>query len=128
MKTNYETRLKIPINGPQKIELYNSSKKLVGDGYQRIVIGERGPYVEFNVDEINKPLFYIPESEKYRVTCPSCYYIEYRSLDDSFTKLYYQKLKVTYADYRIGKCYISPFDLYLKNGIQIITPLRKTKI
>lgn len=49
------------------------------------------------------------------------FFIEYRACPDSdYIKVYFQKRVVDYADYKIGKYYISPFSLHLENGEQII--------
>ena len=80
-------------------------------GYLRVVIGKRGPYVEFSRNQIIWENFLVPEHEKYRLTNAVVYYDEYRSKDPTFVKLYLQKRPVAYADYKVGLCYISPFDL-----------------
>ena len=55
--------------------------------------------------------FEIPEDQEYRKTDKRVYYVEARSKDDSYVKLYFQKKTVAYADYKVGMLYISPFDL-----------------
>jgi len=84
---------------------------LLAKGYVRVVIGKRGPYVEFTPEQIQWENFFIPDDQKYRLNSREVYYDEYRSYDCSFVKLYYQKRRVAYADYELGLCYISPFDL-----------------
>jgi hypothetical protein len=76
--------------------------------------------VEFNESQISKSAFEIPESEKYRLTNGVVYYIEYRSKDNDYVKLYFQKRKVAYADYKVGMYYISPFDLVMKYNLPVI--------
>jgi hypothetical protein len=116
---NYESRLLIPIQS-QILNLYTKSKLQIATGYRRIVIGERGPYIEFEKKDLIFNNFYIPEDKKIKLTYKNCYYIEYRSIDKSFLKLYFQKRAVNYANYLVGKYYISPFDLYLENGEKTI--------
>lgn len=104
----------------------------VSKGYSRIVIGDRGPYVEFTEDQIDLKAFYVPKDQLYRFTDKRVYYIEMRSIDSSFTKLYYQLQTVAYADYKIGLFYISPYDLYLSTGECMATskttfPIRENK-
>jgi len=90
---------------------FNHSGKLVARGYTRIVIGKRGPYVEFTREQIQWDSFYVPKEHKYRWIDARAYYIEHRTLDESNTMLYYQKRTVAYADYKIGMAYIAPTDL-----------------
>lgn len=115
---NYESRLIVPINGNQTLPLYSSSKSLLITGYERIVIGGRGPYVEFTPQQMVSKNFMIVD--EWRLTNPNCYYVEYRTKDPSYVKLYHQKKTVNYADYKIGMCYISPFDLHLEDGTVLI--------
>ena len=117
---NYENRLLIPIISNEKINFYTSNKLQISTNYNRVVIGDRGPYVEFEKKDLLFSNFYIPEDKISRLNGKKYYYIEYRSIDKSFVKLYFQKRSVDYADYLIGKYYISPFDLYFENGIKII--------
>ncbi len=121
---NYEDRLKISIDGNNKTIFYTKSGLLVATGYDRIVIGDRGPYIEFNDTQINIENFHIPKAEEYRMTSDSVYYIEFRSLDDCNVKVYFQLKEVDYADYKIGKLYISPFSLKTNMINDIIIPIR----
>ena len=118
---NYIERLLIPLT-TNKISLYTKSKLKIASGYRRIVIviGERGPYIEFEKKHLEFNNFIIPEAKKYKLTSKNCYYIEYRSYDSAFVKLYFQKRSVNYADYKVGKYYISPFDVYFHNGERVI--------
>lgn len=93
----------------------------VSKGYNRIVIGGRGPYVEFTEDQIDWKAFHIPKDQVYRLTDRRVYYVELRSIDFSNTKLYYQLQTVAYADYKIGMLYISPYDLFLSTGECVAT-------
>jgi len=121
MGKSFIKRLRIPLGGSYKLPLYSTFGTLIAKGYSRVVIGQRGPYVEFNESQIFlKESFTIPEIEKYRLTNNICFYVEYRSTDESNIKLYFQKRRVKYADYKIGMYYISPFDLKFDNGMPII--------
>lgn len=98
-----------------KVDLYNSSGVLVATGYTRVVHGGRGNYVEFDKHDICWEHFEIPPSQEYRLLPrweDLVYYVEYRSKDTSFVKLYVQKRTVRYADYIVGMCYIAPGDLF----------------
>lgn len=107
--------LQIPENG-SSIKLYTSSGTLVSNGYERVVMGGRGPYVEFTDKQIELNEFVIPKNQLYRLTDLRIYYIEFRSNDVSDVKLYYQLKTVAYADYKIGYFYIDPNDLYTEDN------------
>jgi len=109
-KKSYKDRLRIPLEGGE-LDFYTKSGTHVATGYTRVVIGQRGPYVEFEQMQILKGNFHIPPDQEYRKTDRRVYYIEARSNDESNVKLYYQRKTVAYADYKIGMVYISPFDL-----------------
>lgn len=108
--------LNVDKGGNSGIELFSKSRSVLSRGYNRIVIGGRGPYVEFTDEQINFKSFYIPKDRLFRVTDRRVYYIEFRSIDESNVKLYYQLQTVAYADYKIGMLYISPYDLFFSTG------------
>ena len=116
----YSELLNIPLDGA-KIPLYTQypSYNVISDRYQRVVIGQRGPYVEFTKNQIIDSKLYIPKNQLYRLSDPKVYYIEFRTLEDNI-KVYYQMRTVAYADYLINHFYISPFDLYKEDGTQCI--------
>lgn len=90
---------------------YTKSDMLICKGYDRFVVGKRGPYVEFNDEQVVKANIYIPLNKKYKIISKTAYYVEYRTIDISYTKIYHQLKTVRYADYLVGKWYISPYDL-----------------
>lgn len=122
MKTSYEDRLTVTITGG-KDTFYSNEKTPLCFGYLRIVIGNRGPYVECDDTQIIIKNFKLVQP--WRMDSSNAFYVEYRSNDKSNVKLYHQKKVVDYADYKIGLYYLSPFDLQLENGIPLITPLHK---
>ncbi len=82
----------------------------MASGYNRVVHGERGSYIEFEKHHLYQTLFFTPDTQKWRMTPywkERVFYYEMRSTDDSYIKLYIQRKTVDYADYKIGKCYIS---------------------
>lgn len=121
----YEDLLKIPIEG-KRFGLYTKNTTLIANKYQRVVIGQRGPYVEFSKDEIQLNQLYIPKNQLYRLSDPKIYYVEFRTNDTSNVKVYYQMRSVAYADYRIEYFYISPDDLYTMSETGLI-PCTKQK-
>lgn len=104
-----------------KLKFFNSSNILVAKGYRRVVIGKRGPYVEFDKDQIKWDKFHVPHDQEYRKDSGVVYYEEWRSSDQSNVMLYVQKRTVAYADYKIGKIYISPVDLYSSTGQRVMS-------
>jgi len=111
MKKTYLERLKIPVDGSESMEFFTKSGTKVATGYERVVIGDRGPYIEFKDDQVLGESFYIPKDQAYRITDKRVYYIEARTNDESYVKLYMQRRTVAYADYKIGMLYMSPFEL-----------------
>lgn len=109
--------------GSDDMEFYSDTGLLLAVGYTRVVIGKRGPYVEFKEKHIKWRHFYVSACEAYRQTNDVVFYLEYRSFDRANVKLYLQKKTVAYADYKIGLCYIAPADL-LREEMQpvIIAP------
>lgn len=91
----------------------------------RVVIGDRGPYVEFDWQQIIAKNFFIPVDQEYRKTDKRVYYVEARSNDAAYVKLYYQKRTVAYADYKINKVYISPFELTSDKYPVLVSPIEK---
>jgi hypothetical protein len=120
MGKSFIKRLRVPLEGRDKLFLYSKSGTLLAIGYTRVVIGKRGPYVEFSEPQIQLQNFQIPIEEEYRVANGVSYYIEYRSKDSCYVKLYFQKRTVAYADYKVGLYYISPFDLVMKYDQPVI--------
>ena len=86
--------------------IYDINGQPIASGFNRIVHGGRGDYVEFRPDQILGGCLHIPDNAKWRLTRPLCYYIEHRT--NAGTKVYEQKRQVNYADYQIGMFYISP--------------------
>jgi hypothetical protein len=120
--------LNVDKNGNCDVILYSKDGNVLSKGYNRIVTGGRGPYVEFTDEQINFKSFHIPKDQLYRTTDRRVYYIEFRSVDESNVKLYYQLQTVVYADYKIGMFYISPYDLFLSTGECLATSKVKDEI
>jgi len=116
----FEKRLLINAAHGADLKFYSKTGLYLAFGYLRVVIGGRGPYVEFSPNQIIWENFGIPAEERYRLRDPVVYYEEYRSKDESFVKLYLQRRTVSYADYTIGLCYISPFDLMREDNQPVI--------
>lgn len=91
--------------------IYSLSGSLIANSYSRIVIGDYGAFIEFNKSESNSSEFIIPVNQEYRITdpnyCNKVCYLWYTLNNKDNPKIYYQKRRVSYADYEVGKYYIS---------------------
>lgn len=81
-------------------------------GYDRIVIGDYGAFVEIDPsDIISKDLLIVKPGQEYRINDPkysnNVKYHWYTIDDSSDIKIYYQLKRVSYADYEPGKYYVS---------------------
>jgi len=74
----------------------------IAKGYNRIVIGDRGPYIEFLPEHMIMDNIFIPLEQHHT------YFIEYQSKCVEKIFIYHQRKTVKYADYRIGMYYIDP--------------------
>lgn len=94
--------------------LYTCKSTLICKGYDRIVIGDYGAYIEFNDEQANKDVYIIAPGQEYRLD-PRYNHIKYiwlTACDNSNVKIYYQKAPVNYADYLPNKYYVSIFECY----------------
>jgi len=131
IREGYRQRLILPEFPPEGelVSFYTKSNLIVAKGYERVVIGDRGPYVEFSEDQIVHDSLEIPKDQLWRLHWLQpdpkrrCYYWEFRSTDESFVKVYFQKRIVNYADYKIDMWYISPFDLVTDRWSVLVKPL-----
>lgn len=130
--TDYAARLNLPLTNQLNdftIQFKTSTGLVVANGYTRVVIGGRGPYIEFYDWMMVKDAIYVPQQEQWRVVDPKAsmwhYYEEYRSRDKAYVKCYHQLRTVDYADYRPGMWYISPFELTTDQYPVLVNPLEK---
>lgn len=125
-KIDYERRLYIPITGSTTLKLFTASCLHVSTGYVRVVIGGRGPYIEFEKIHLIHDNIHVPENQLWRLNpkYTNIFYYEWRTNLD-YVKIYEQKKVVDYADYKVGMWYISPFDLYDLDGYDVI---KKTEV
>ncbi len=119
----YRQRLILPeYVGDDEIIFYTHSGFEVAKWYERVVIGDRGPYIEFCGEMLSRDI-YVPADQEWRLRSESCYYIEWRTRDESRVKIYNQVRPVSYADYKVGMWYISPFDLTSNLYPTLVRPL-----
>lgn len=132
IQTAYRERLILPEfpEGSMLVFMTVVRTMPVAKGYERIVIGRRGPYVEFLTEHINQSAIFVPGDQRWRFD-PSwsqkVFYWEFRTRDSCCVKIYLQRRLVTYADYRVGCWYISPFDLVTDQQSVLVKPLKKDK-
>ena len=90
--------------------LYTLNGTQICNGYDRIVIGDYGAFVEFSQEHITSN-FVIKKGQEYRVNDEkyknNVKYIWLTINDKSDIKIYFQKKKVSYADYKPKKYYVS---------------------
>lgn len=115
-RRRFRERLRLPLQGDESTRFFTRAGTHVATGYLRVVIGDRGPYVEFEERHLLLSAFQVPEAEAYRLwhrgrAYPEVFYVEHRTRDASRVMLYEQLKEVAYADYRVGLYYISPTDL-----------------
>lgn len=89
--------------------LYTSFHSPICDGYDRIVIGDYGAFIEFS--SLPYMNYSIKSGQEYRVFderySKNVKYIWLTIDDGSDIKIYKQKKPVSYADYKPGKFYVS---------------------
>lgn len=117
MRTDYAARLSISLTGDDVTGFYARGGVRLATGYVRVVVGARGPYVEFHARHLDPTV--LEETHT-----PHTYYVELRSIVDR-VKVYAQLLPVGYADYVPGMFYASPFELYDVSGAALIRPLAR---
>ena len=97
--------------------LYTKNGSLVCKRYNRIVIGDYGAFIEFSKDDAGED-FPVKDDQEYRIFdkkySKNVKYLWYTINDDSDIKIYYQKRKVDYADYKRGMYYVSVHEVFIK--------------
>lgn len=100
-------------DSPAKRPCILNDGTLVANDYLRVVVGDYGPWVEFDRSQILTPLPLLPGHE-WRLDTE---YLERRGLQIKYiarhingVMVYDQVATVKYADYQVGKIYISTLD------------------
>lgn len=81
----------IPEFGNLDTKFYSANSTLLATGYTRIVVGERGAYIEFAPENICIGDLHLPPNEKWRLGSEVAYYIEHRSRDVANVKVHEQR-------------------------------------
>ncbi len=87
--------------------IYTLCGTLITSHYNRIVIGDYGAFIEFDTPNYNQLITSIGEEYRSNSDWKNCKYEWLTMKDRSDIKIYYQKHTVDYADYKIGKYYVS---------------------
>lgn len=116
MATDYAARVSISLVGDERSQFFTHSGALLATCYRRVVVGGRGPYVEFECRHLDAEALYEADDRHF-------YYVELRSNVDN-VKVYAQLRSVDYADYVPGMFYVSPFELCDRTGKALIEPLK----
>jgi hypothetical protein len=86
MATNCQDRLRLPLEGNGNPRFETSSGLQVATGYMRIVIGGRGPHIEFLPGHLVWDSLHMLDEKKYRTEhqwTDRVYYVEWRTNDQS---------------------------------------------
>lgn len=106
------------IAGAPQTPLCTLDDTLLCTGYDRIVIGDYGAFIEISPAQIQKKAICCKIGQEYRRDDPrfseNVKYLWLTAKDFSDCKIYFQKKSVNYADYIPGKYYISPYEVYPK--------------
>ena len=105
----------LSLNGGEK--LYTLKDSLLCNSYDRIVVGDYGAFIEFS-EKPEMTVFSIAPGQEYRIydnQYSKTVKYEWFTIDDgSKIKIYKQKRRVNYADYKPKKYYVSVHEV--KNG------------
>ena len=103
------------VAGEAEARLYTLDGTLLCKGYERIVIGDYGAFIEISPERISKNSLRCKPGQEYRISderfASNVKYLWLTALDESDCKIYFQKKKVKYADYVPGMFYISPYEV-----------------
>lgn len=104
--------------GDLKTPLYTLDGTQIATGYQRIVIGDYGSFVEITPEQMRKETLRCKPGQEYRFAderfAVNVKYLWLTAKDRSNCKIYFQKKQVSYADYIPGMYYISPYEVDMK--------------
>lgn len=96
----------------QKLKLFTSEGSVLCFEYDRVVVGDYGAFIEFT-NPATKLI--VEKGQEYRQQPRYVNNVKYDWLtvqDFSHIKIYYQKRTVKYADYKVGKYYVSPYEVF----------------
>jgi hypothetical protein len=104
------------INGDSEFELKTANGTIISKGYERIVIGDYGAFIEFNRNQVIDENICIQKGQEYRINdekySKNVKYFWLTAKDSSCIKIYLQQKTVSYADYKPNMYYVSPFEVF----------------
>lgn len=101
----------------KKGKLITLDGTLIANGYERVVIGDYGAFVEIHKKDIIHSNIKVKRGQEYRMLderfSKNVKYFWLTAKDRSDCKLYHQQKEVTYADYKGGGdfYYVSPYEV-----------------
>ena len=106
------------------ISIYSCKGVLISKGYERIVVGDYGAFIEFKESDANIEKFTVELGQEYRINDPNysnnVKYHWYTIPDNNNLKIYKQVKTVSYADYLPNMYYVSVHQVYTnKNQVQL---------
>jgi len=111
----YKSQLTLLIEG-QDINIYSPKDTLISVGYSQIIVGDYGAYLEISSNQIIRENIKVKIGQEYRFDSKyKVKYYWYEPIDGTNVKIYLQKRKVKYADYRRGYFYISPDEVKVES-------------
>ena len=107
--------IQLNVNGDLNFKIYSKQGTLISNGYNRIVIGDYGAFIEFNKEQIVRANICIQKGQEYRIYDEkyknNIKYYWLTAKDNSEIKIYLQQKTVSYADYIPNAFYVSPFEV-----------------
>jgi hypothetical protein len=102
----------LSVNGNANFHLYTKENTLIATGYDRIVVGDYGAFIECNRSQIVNDNIIIKKGQEFRLNNKyNVKYIWLTAIDDTDIKIYYQIRTVDYADYKLKMFYINPLEI-----------------
>ena len=132
-RREYENNLPAGFSAKKTISfpLYSRQGLKIANGFRRIVIGDYGAFIE--IEEIVMDNICVKPGQEFRINDKrysiNIKYHWYTTKDDSDAKLYFQQKGVSYADYKPGMWYISPYEvLDVKEFSNMVCEIQNEKI
>ena len=100
----------------KEVSFYSASGTKICNGYNRVVIGDYGAFIEVKPEQMCLDNICCKKGQEYRIKderyANRVKYHWLTTMDFSDCKIYYQQKEVSYADYKAGMYYISPYEMF----------------
>lgn len=117
--------------GGSRDVLYSCAGSAIANGYDRIVIGDYGAFIEISPDDIVFENIKVKKGQEFRINDPQFSdRVKYHWLtanDNSDCKIYFQQRSVDYADYKPGFYYVSPYEVTLERELSLDKKIANAK-